>query len=65
MMMQYLVRRERHDFTPVERFTAKDMDSAVRKIQEWDPQVKMTSGNHFRYGFDSNTEFLYTILSQS
>ena len=63
--MQYLVRRERSDFSPVERFTAQDMDSAVRKVQEWDPQVKLTSGNHFRYGFGVTTEFLYTILSQS
>jgi hypothetical protein len=63
--MQYLVRRERSDFTPVEHFKARDMDTAVRKVQEWDPQVKLTSGQHFRYGFGVSTDFLYTILSQS
>ena len=63
--MQYLVRRERTDLTVVERFMAKDMDSAVRKVREWDSQVKLTAGEHFRYGFGVSTDFVYTILSQS
>lgn len=63
--MQYLVRRERTDLSVVERFMAKDMDSAVHKVREWDPQVKLTAGEHFRYGFGVSTDFVYTILSQS
>jgi|DEB19_MinimDraft_3_1074340.scaffolds.fasta_scaffold141294_2 hypothetical protein len=61
--MTYLVRKERLDYTVVDRFHAKDMASAERKAKQWFPEVKLTQDKHFRYG--QAGEFLVTILSQA
>ena len=58
----FLVRKENKSGEILNRFTAKDSESAMRKVYEWaGMKVKFDGGNIFRYTDEMDGE-LYTIL---